>query len=1085
MQQADNQYPEKRLGFFGKMAKSFIDNPIVGVLAVLFIVLWGVISYISIPKAYNPEIIAPAYAVVTDFPGATVNQVYELVTRPTENALNELPHVDKIVSQSFDGGRSVVTVQFEVGTSMDSTKTALNQKLKDNASQRPIGVQEPLVSTMDPDDVPIINIALTSDKYSETALRSMAYDVADQLKLVDNTSKITVVGGRTNNLQVELDAQKLAQNHIAISDVVTMVRASSGIYSVEPLSNNDNVGTLRVNGSIASVQDAENILLVPDQDHPLKLGDVSKISEGPGELVSGVHLTSASSGETNVVYVNVAKIKGSNITTVASDVNTKLADVQKQPEFFSVKFAVTRDDGQTASEEIGMIMKHLLISTFIVVGVLLLFLSLKDALNVALAIPLTLLVTFGLAIFAKQTVNRVALFGIIVALGLLVDNAIVVIENIHRITKKNPQKKKAKIIVEAANEVGMGVFMSTLTVVAAFMPMYIVSGMMGSYISPIPFFVSVSMLASLVLAFTVNPALATKLSADSYRHEKENMFQSAISRLRVHYSKFVRSALEDTKKGEKILISVFILCLIALLLPFFQVVKINLVPKSDAKQFYIYLDMPNGTPYEKTNAVVEEIEKKVLFSNEIYHVESFVGTAPIADFNGLFKGSSARIGENQATLKVDLMPKEERKDVSGKIVQDMRDLIGKEIQEQQPDAKLIFVEDPAGPPVRSAYYLKIQGDNQELRERTAKDLQQLSESIPGVADLNASIPKRSFEKQYHVDIEKAARLGIAPASVIDTLHVALSGTNVALYNSSTNDVLDKQQHFITVRMQTKDRSSDTGLSQISVRSSTGASVPISQLLVEDSSSNEISILSDQRQETTYITGEMGKGQSILYAGIDLFPKLFHYHLSDGTGKIVSWSPLGVVYQNSQGQKVSVIMDGEWKQTLDTFRDIGMIGGITLVLIYLMLLIQTRSLKIPILVMATIPLGLIGVFFGFGILYAVKGIYFSAMAALGIIALTGIVVKNAILYLAYLDELKAKEMNLIDALVEAGSVRLLPILLTSMVAVLGSFTIVTDATWQGLAWSLIFGLFVSTALTMVIFPLLYFRFESKSWKVLLK
>jgi multidrug efflux pump subunit AcrB len=1082
MEKNIQQESEKKLGIFGKIAKTFIENPIINVLTILFIIIGGVISYITIPKAYNPEIIAPAFVVSTDFPGATADQVYQLVTRPTENALNELPHVDKIVSQSFDGGKSVVSIQFETGTSMDNTKTVLNQKLKDNASLRPIGAQEPLVSTLDPDDVPIVNIALTSDKYSETALRSMAFDVADQLKLVDNASKITVVGGRTNNLQIELDSEKLAQNHVTTADVVQMVKASSGIYSVEPLSNSDNIETLRVNGSIKSVDDAKNILLVPDQNHPLKLGDVSNIYEGSGQITSGVHLATQGGAAKNVAYVNVAKIKGTNITTVAQDINSKLEEIKKQPEFSSVTFSVTRDDGQKAAEQVGTIMKHLVISTLIVVIVLLLFLSLKDSLNVALSIPLTLLVTFGLANFSGQTVNRVALFGIIIALGLMVDNAIVVIENIHRLTKSNPEKGKKAIIIEAANQVGMGVFMATLTVVAAFIPMYLVSGMMGAYIRPIPFFVSVSMVISFILAFTVNPALAMKLSTDASHHEKENVFQRGVGRLRVVYAKFMRTALDNAKKRKAILITVFSLVFIALSLPFFQIVKINLVPKSDAKQFYIYLDMPNGTPYERTNEVATSVEQTVLNSPEVSGVENFVGMPPIDDFNGMFKGSFARVGENQATLKVDLVPENERKDVSGKIVQDTRESVLKELQDKQPDAKLVFVEDPAGPPVRAAYYLKIQGDNQDLRESTAKDLQQLSYSIPGVADINNSVPKRSFEKQYQVDIEKAGRLGVAPAAVIDTLHTALSGTNVALYNTTTKDAApEKQQHFITVRLQSQDRSSDVDLSQVSVRAASGDSVPVSELLIEDSASREVSISSDQREQTTYVSGEMGKGQSIIYAIADLFPKLFHYHLADGSGKIVAWSPLGVTYQNSLGQRVSVVIDGEWKQTLDTFRDIGMVGGITIVLIYLMLLMQTRSAKIPILVMATIPLGLIGVFFGFGFLYAINETYFSAMAALGIIALTGIVVKNAILYLAYLDELKAKKMDLKEALVEAGSVRMLPILLTSLVAILGSIPIVTDATWQGLAWALIFGLSVSTFLTMIIFPLLYFTFEGKSWE----
>ncbi|KKP93875.1 MAG: AcrB/AcrD/AcrF family protein [Candidatus Moranbacteria bacterium GW2011_GWE1_36_7] len=1074
-----SEQPQKKLGIAGIMAKLFVKNRELNILAIIFIVIWGVGSFILMPKAYNPDIVAPAFTITTNFAGATAQQVQELVTRPMEDAISELPNVDQLTSHSFDGGKSVVMVQFKVGTPAENAKISLSQKLNDNMFQKPIGANEPEMTTLDPDDVPVISIALTSKNLSPQALRNLAFDLADELKLAEGTSKISVIGGLANNLQIQLDAEKLSQYNLAVSDVIGMLNASNGIYTTEPLKNNSDIETLRISGSITSPDDAERIVLISNPDKPLMLGDVATIIHGPGEITSNVHVAEKNSTPKNAAYVTIAKIKGANISNVTNAVKEKLASAEKQSKFSSVDFSVLRDDGETAHDEISTLTKHLILSIVIVVIILMAFLGIRNSLIVAISIPLTLLTSFGIGLLANQTVNRITLFALILALGLLVDDAIVIIENVHRTIKNNPGKNKAELIIQAVDEVGAGVFMSTITILLAFIPMAFVTGMMGPYMSPIPFFVSVTLLVSLFFAFTINPAL-TGIFSSHKAEEKENVFVKSIHKIENNYAKLIGNLAQNKRKKNIVLASATILLFLSLLLPLFKIVQFRMLPKANKEQFYIYLDMPNGTTYEKTNEVSSKLEQASLNSKEIVSVESFVATAPISDFNGLFKGSFMRSQENQSTLKINLTSHVLRKETSEQIALRLRDTLNKEVLAKEGGAKITVVEDPPGPPVRSTFFLKIQGNDQQLLNSTAKDLQKIASEITGIVDLKTSASQRSLEKQYRVDIEKAGRVGVLPATVIETLHAALSGINVARYEKIlTNRDRQAEQQFVILRMQAQDRTDINDLANITVRSTTGKTIPVSELLIEQPLAQVSEIATDSRQQVVYVSGEMG-ARSVMYAVFDLFPKLFEYHLNDGSGKIISWSPLGVTYENATGQTVKVLIDGEWKLTLEIFRDLGTAMAVALLLIYFVLVIQIRSIVVPLLIMATIPLALIGVLVGFAILGAIKGTYFNATSMIGVIALAGIVVKNAIIYLAYLDELKERKMPLIEALMEAGRVRLLPILLTSLTAISGSLTIIADPVWEGLAWAIIFGLSVSTILTLVIFPLLYQTFESKKW-----
>jgi len=1069
----------KKIGLAGKMARLFVQKKELNILSILFIITIGIASFIIIPKSYNPNIVAPAFMITTNFPGARAVEVQELITKPMENVISELTGIDQLTSHSFDGGQSLVMAQFKVGTSAEKAKISLSQKLRDNMDRKPLGAHDPEIVTMDPDDIPIITIGLKSSIHTPQALRTLAFDLADELKLIEGTSKISIVGGKTDNINVILDAEKMAHFQLEISDIIGAIRSANGAYINSALKNEQESEIIRINGNTSSVEEIEKIVIAPNLNQPLTLSDVSLIEKNPGEINNSVRLSEKNQPAQEIAYVTIAKLKGANIGSVTEAIQKKLSQLEKESRFSSVNFLVLRDDGKIANKEISTLTKHLILSVAIVVIILMAFLGIRNSLIVAISIPLTLLISFIVGIFADQTINRITLFALILALGLLVDDAIVIIENIHRTIKNNPGKNKSLLIIQAVDEVGMGVFMSTITILLAFIPMAFVGGMMGPYMQPIPFFVSITLLASLLIAFTVNPALAGIFSSHKII-ERENIFLRSIHKIENGYAKIIGILTNDSKKRNLILWGSLLILLFALMLPAFKIVKFRMLPKADKDHFYIYLDMPQTATYNRTNEIAKKIEYEILNTPNIESLESFIATPAISDFNGLFKGSFLRSQENQATLKINLIPHDTRKESSETVAFQLREKLIQKVLISEPDAKITVVEDPPGPPVRSTFFLKIQGENPDLIATVTKDLERLVQEIPGIVDIANSVPQRSLEKQYQIDIEKAGRLGIAPLTITETLTVAFSGSNIARFSEQKDtESTSAEQQFIFLRLDQKKRTQSEDLKQITVRSFTGQSVPISELLIEKNLEKTTEITTDQRQQTMYISGEMGN-RSVMYAVLDFFPKLFNYKLPDNSGEIINWSPLGVTYENFEGEKISIKIDGEWKLTLEIFRDLGIAMAMALLLIYFVLVLQLKSLGTPLLIMATIPLALIGVLFGFALLGMIRGTYFNATSMIGVIALAGIVVKNAIIYLAYLDELKQKNIPLNEALMEAGRVRLLPIILTSLTAILGSLTIITDPVWEGLAWAIIFGLSVSTILTLIVFPLLYQTFEKKKW-----
>ncbi len=1080
-----NHEPE-RLGLAGRIVRVFLKNTELSILSIIILAAWGILSFILMPKQYNPEIVAPAFAITTEFPGASAEEVSELVTRRIEDKVFELRDVDEVSSQSLPGGRSIVTVKFFIGSDREDAKIALNQKLRDDIADKPPEVSDPIIQSIDPDDVPILDIGLVSAAVSESSLRKLAFDLADDLKLAPGVSKAEVKGGRTNQLEVRLDGAKLAALNLSLDEVTAKIAQENGVYTLDALKTGGHDPIVNITGNITDAEDLAGIVIREKNGSLVRLGEFASVVYGPGEITDYVRRTGQDGTPVPTVHIALSKLKGTNSTTVSSAVLERLETLEVRLVPDGVEVMVLNDEGKTASEEISKLTFDLVKSIAIVGLLLAVFLGTRNALITAISIPLVLLAVFGTGFLFGETVNRITLFALILALGLLVDDAIVVVENIARYFRLFPGEDRVSLIIRAVDEVGGALALSTFTMALAFIPMAFVTGMMGPYMGPIPFFVPVALFASLLFAVTINPFLALLFAPKTAEQEQagrtyeSRFFYRLMKRIEVRYGDFLASLLADEKRRRRFLGSVFVILIIALILPLSPLVPFRMLPKADKDQFSVYLDLPNGTNIERTDALAREAEMLALREAGVESVESFVGQAPVTDFNGLFKGSSGRALSHQATLKIHLSPHSERDEPSETVASALRKTLER-LTTEHPDLSFQIAEDPPGPPVLSTFLLKVKGGDSHLRERIAADMEKEARAIDGIVDIDTSLPERGLNQHYRVNREKANLLGLAPQSIASAVHTALSGASVGLYHASMADgQRTPEAERIMVRFAAEHRNSENDLTLIRLTAKSGESIPLTEVLEKTEATIDTAILSDGREETTYLSGEM-EGRSIIYAVIELFPTLLGYTLPDGTGQLVSWSLLGATYEDTETkERYRIELGGEWELTLEVFRDLGIAMALAIFLIYFVLAAKTESLFVPLLIMVSIPLSLIGVLPGFAVLQLVKGTFFNATSMIGVIALSGLAVKNAVIYLEYLEPLKRSGRSLEEALVETGRIRLLPIVLTSLAAILGSLTIVSDPVWEGLGWSIIFGLTASTVLTLLVFPLAYYVFERKHW-----
>lgn len=1053
---------------YSHTARFFVKNKQLSLLLVLVSFAFGFLTFYKTPKQYDPEITLPAFRIITSFPGATAQEVEKLVTNEVENKIIEIPGIDKISSQSISGGKSVVTVIFKIGSSLDASKTQVIEKIQSNLNFAPLGVGAPLIQQIDPENVPVMTVAITSKDFPQDGLREFAFNLKEKLKTINGVTNIEITGGKKRQLTILINPSKLSSRGISLREVTQAIQANNARFGMGYVEGNDTTIPVEVDGSITKGGDLKKIQVGGTQDSPIYLEDVATIEDGYEIVDHGVWFTQKKGKQIerdDAVYLSFAKAKGTNISDVTSSVKKEIEVLKKDfvPDGISVE--ITRDEGQTAHEEIMTLTEHLVLAVLIVTVTLMIFLGLRVALVVATAIPLTLALVFITGYVFGNSINRITLFALIFSLGLLVDDAIVVVENIHR-HFSTKEKSKTESIAHATGEVGTGVLLSTITAVVVFAPMGLVTGMMGAYMGPIAFFAPVARLASLFVAYTLSPYLSS-LFLDEHAHDGH---EEKPAWYEAFYRKLIENILHNKKLQNKILLGVIATVIITFSFPFVGLIHFRMLPKADKEQFYVYVDLPGNASVAETYKVTKRIEEKLLKVDEVKSVESFVGAPPVADFNGLFRGSNMRSSLNQATLKIDLVYPKERKRKSEDIVIAARAILDAEFK-GEPRVLVKLVEDPPGPPVLSTFLTRIKGPDEKTREDIARDLIAMMHTVPGIVDVDSSLPKNTNEELLIIDREKLSQSGLSVFDVVQATELALTGEVVSIAHLGTEENTN-----IFIRFQKSSRDTLSDLSNIEIKNSFGTMVSLASVTKVVTHELESPIIHDKREALTMVTGET-EGRAVVYVTKDLIVKLLKYKLPNNQGELTGWNLFGLTYKDKiTHEEYKIEWGGEFEMTLENFRDLGMAMLIAYLLIYIILVAQFKSFRTPALIMTTILMGFAGVLPGFAILDVFFGVYFSATSMIGAIALGGIVVGNAILLLDFIEQLRERGETLENSITEACRTRLKPIMLTSITAILGSVVIVADPVWSGLAWALIFGLSLSTVLTLVIFPILYYRFS---------
>lgn len=1120
------------LGWAGKISYFFIKNSQLSILLIITIFVWGLLSFILTPKQYDPKITAPSFQVKLQAPSAESAEFYDRITRVFEDGILDIPTVEDVISQTKEGGSAVITTNFYVGEDEEESNIKLRQKvdeLRNNVPSVVNKVESITIKSQDPDDVPIVSIAILSENKSLVELREVAIEFSDILKNVSQVTNVQIHGGEKRELKVTLNPLKLDEYKIDPRIIVTKISQNSYRYFVsdefQEQQDAENRKVVEINALFQNPEEAENLVITKTAGENINLGDIATIEHAVEEQQSFIRFKDKEIGEQNVVYLSLAKEDGSNITVVSNNIIERIGNLQIPN---GVDLQIVRNDGEVANAEIISLTQSLFIAIIIVASVLFLFLGWRPALTAALAIPLTISVVFGVALISGQTINRITLFALILSLGLLVDNATVVVENTVRhlglINKKNrynnndirnPREAKNYAVAKAVGEVGTGLALATLTTLLAFYPMAFVTGMMGPYMGPIPFFVPAALLASLFIALTLNPFIISKLmnkkqegqegaeqliadtkkkvveikNTDAEKKEKTGV-QGVVGKFFDRYSNTLDKVLSVKKLRHSILWGTLALVLIALSLPIFQIVKFRMLPKDDKEKMFVYLDYKDDATLDKNLELTKEVEDLILNHTDVKSVQTFVSTSPIVDFNGMFRGVTGRIEKNQSTIKINL--KEDRSLKSEEVALELRPVLNSYLEKNK-EANLTIVEDAPGPPVRSTAMITVTGENRanvneenlgKLKQIVA-DFEQIFLNTNGVVDIDTTVREPIQTISYKIDLEKAGSIGLSTFDIIHNLDIALNGRVATLYR----DTVDKEKENVFVTFPKEYETDLQKLEDIKINYVPTTKTQINEDMYKVQVDNQVRLgdvaslefverdnfIPSQNKDIAYsVQAEMGE-RSVTYAAIDVLQEMWDYKLPwTQNSERISFSLYEAVYEDKDtGFRYKVTWDGEWELTLDVFRDLGLAMIVAIFLIYAVLVAQFKSFKIGLLILATVPLGLIGVMPGYAILFQINGLYFNATSMIGVIALAGIVVNNAIIMVDYLNQVLKGGIGLKEAIIQTAATRLRPIVLTALTTVLGSLTLVTDPVWAGLGWSIVLGMTFSTILTLFVFPIMYY------------
>jgi len=1075
-----------QLNIAGRLAKSFVDSKLT-ILFIIGITLLGVAVVMLTPREENPQILVPGAQIVVPLPGASPREAEELIVSPLEGVLSEIRGVDHTWATA-QSGLGIIQVQFKVGEPKEESLVKLYDRVMSNRGKLPPDAGTPQIISVDVDDVPIVTVTLTSPEYDDYALKRLADRIAEHLYSIDAVSVVSVYGGHDRQISVELDPERLQAFGVSLDQVTAAFSLSNLSIPLKETIRKGSVEAIKVQGFFTSVADVRKQIIAVHAGRPVYVGDVAVVKDGPPTEIERLsrfaygpadpHFHSEGGGEMPAVTIAVAKKKGTNATFVARDILDRVDRMAHDFVPKDVHVEITRNDGEKADKAVNLLIEHLTISVVSVGLILMVFLGWKEALIVTLVVPLTLFVTLGADLFAAVTLNRVTLFALILALGLLVDAAIVVIENIHRHYQHGGRKDKQTLAVEATNEIGNATNLATFAVMLVFIALLLaLTGMPRQYFFPVAVTVPVAMAASVIVAYVVAPWAANRWLPCHARHNGDAEIQETrhgplyLGYCRVFRPFQERASLRYLGAG-----MILILMICSLMQGAWQFIRpagvggpqsffgVNLgfLPKDNKNTFNIIMLMPENTPVEETNRLAGEIGRLLGSNRYVRNYQVWLGLAGVPDFNALQQATAGQRGSYLAEIRVNLIDKHQRSKSSIEIVRDLRPQVYA-IRDRYAGAKVRLVEDPPGPPMRATVLAEIYGpDPKGLKILSAQVLGAFAKTYDMV-DLSDTEPVDIRERRIIPDKEKLALSKITTAQVVQALQLIYSGVTVSRAHPDDEKNPVEIRAFVPRRYEVD----PARLDRIFVRNADGKSVPLSELVRISETETDRTIRHKDNERVTFVGGELGSSVP-LYAVLDLDRRLDGMKAPDGrplrTGNLTLIPKDPDVIGGYQ-----IFWDGEMRLMLDTYRDMIVALGGALTTVYLLLVAYYRSFRLSLIAMSAVPLGIIGILPGHWLI----GMDFSATSIVGIVALAGVAIRNSLLIIDFIQDNRAQGMPLEDAVREGGAIRLRPILLTTLAIVLGSAIMVTDPVFGGLAISLIFGTIASTALTVFVVPILYY------------
>ncbi len=1081
-------------GRLGRAAMGSTLTPIAGLL----IFLVGLVALLITPREENPQIDVPTANVFVALEGANPEETLNLVIRPLEAVMREIPGVEHTYGLATDS-LGMVTVQFEVGADQEASLVRLYDRLMHNLDRIPPGAGQPLVKPVDVDDAPILAITFSSDRHGDLELKQIADRVREILLPLPGLSVAEVIGGRDREIGVHLDPERLAAYGIALDTLHAALRSANYEIPIGRAVDDNRVKLIRLSAALRNAHDVGAIVVGLHDDRPVYLRDVADITDGPGDIEQ-VHRIGfgpaatrppAMAGEPERVAVTLALVKkrGANAVTVTARALAELETLKGDFIPDDIAVTVTRDSGERADAAVNLLVEHLGIAIASVVLILLLFLGWREAAIVTLNIPLILFVVLAVGLLAGQTINRITLFALILALGLLVDDAIVVVENIHRHLRRGARSlaDKAEIIARATNETGRPTIVATFAVILAFIPMAFVTGMMGPYMGPIPFNTPVAMLASLIIAYMFTPWIAQRwlkagTAGDHAAHADDAHGHDRLHRL---YTRLAMPLIERRGARGAFWSVVALLFLAACWQPAWQFVRpsgiggpptpgtveLKMLPKGNKNTFNLTVDMPEGTPLEVTDAVARDIGAVLRAHPMVTDYETYVGRAGPVDFNGMLRGATVRQGPYLGEIRVNLVDARARAEKSEQIVLDLRAQLAP-VRATWPSADIKLVEDPPGPPVRATLLGEIYGPDYATARRIAARVRASFADTWDLTDIDDSVGADQIEYRLTVDKEKAAAAGVDTEAIAALMRDFVAGFDIGTIHAAG----ERNPVPIHIRMPERFRIAPRDLDRLFVASRLGGQVPVAAFTRIEEVVADKTLRTKDGLPVVYVSAEPATGSQV-------------YPLLDLDGRLDGAEPLPGVRLTTGGLgflrplpaatfDYHLLWDGEMRLTLDVFRDLGAAFIVALLLIYLLLAGYYGNFILPLIVMGAIPLTLIGIFPG----HLIMGQPFTATSMIGMIALAGIVVRNSLLLIDFILGNRALGRGLKEAVIEAGAVRARPILLTALAVIAGTAIMMSDPVFGGLGVAMAFGTLASTLLTLFVIPLVYYLWQrDKSWE----